>query len=303
MRLGVEFPQKWKEKSEKEHILISDLLYGYAVENLMIRLSSSSFKEYLWLTNEEALGEEAYRKKTKDSLEFLYVESEKKIYQSGLAAGQPFSQDLLEFFLNELFAEIDETQILWNHSVHSMEKGAYVLLTATYMDMQVPLTMRIEVAHLTTEHPKRKELKRLFEEKKPLEFLSYSKESSLSEALFEIMRKLELISDMESYYVANEIIKSQSISGRHILEDFKSMGEKEPKVVSMKRLEQLKTYKTYGYMKKKWQQYVRTHKVEAEEWEVVMDRILNFTGPLWKALCENEIFFDDWMPELGRFLG
>jgi len=269
----------------------------------MLRISKSTFREYLWLTNEEVIGEEAYRKNVKESLEFLYVESEKKLYHHEPVAGQPFSLELLKKLEEEIFANQEGTEIRWGWDTGSLENGVYLLLTATYMDMRVPITMKIEVAHLTTEHPKSKEFRLMFDEKKTCKYLSYSKESSLSEALFEIMRKLELISDMESYDVANEIIKSQSISGRHILEDFKSMGEKEPKVISMKRLDQIATYKEYAYMKKKWKQYVRCHKEAPEEWEVVMERILNFMRPLWKALCENEIFFDDWMPELGRFLG
>lgn len=303
MKLGVSFPEKWKEKSEKNNIPVSDILYGYAVEDLMMRIVKSSFQEFLWITNWEALGEEAYKKNTKESLEFLYVESEKKIYQTAPVAGQPFSQDVLSVLVSELFSTKDETDVQWTCNAGIIEKGAYLLLNASYLDMQVPITMKIEVAHLTTEHPKSREIPFLFEQKKSCAILSYSKESSLSEALFEIMRKLELISDMESYNIANEIIKTQSISGRHIIGDFKTMGEKEPKVVSMKRMEQIETYKSYTYMKKKWQKYVRTHNPEADEWEVVIERIISFVGPLWKALCENEIFFDDWMPELGRFLG
>ena len=34
-----------------------------------------------------------------------------------------------------------------------------------------------------------------------------------------------------------------------------------------------------------------------------LDLILAFAGPVWNCLCDNEIFCDDWMPELGRFLG
>lgn len=302
MKLGVEFPKEWKEKSEKDQILLSDLLYGYVVEDLMARLSKSAFKEYLWLASEDALGEEAYQKTSKGRLEFLYVQSEKKIYHSGVVAGQAYSNEIVETFLEEMFFDASEKEVTWEVKVRESSNGADILLMAKYMEMTVPITVRIEAFHLTTEHPKKKELQCLFS-KKQIEFLSYSKEGSLSEALFEIMRKLELISNMESYDIANEIIKAQSISGRHILEDFKSMGEREPKVVSMKRLEQLKSYKNYGYMKKKWQQYARIHKEQAEDWEIVMDRILSFMSPLWKALCENEIFFDDWMPELGRFLG
>jgi len=88
-----------------------------------------------------------------------------------------------------------------------------------------------------------------------------------------------------------------------VLDELKVMGEKEPKVISMKRMEFISSYINYGYMKKRWQQYAKKNRNETEEWEIVMGRILAFLGPIWKALCENDIFFDDWMPELERFLG
>ena len=101
----------------------------------------------------------------------------------------------------------------------------------------------------------------------------------------------------------NDILKKDSISGRHILEEFRSLGEKEPKVVNLKRLEQIEGYRTYAYMEKKWQQYEKRQGRVPEEWSKVLDRVLRFLGPTWKAFCQNEVFFDDWMPELERFLG
>lgn len=71
----------------------------------------------------------------------------------------------------------------------------------------------------------------------------------------------------------------------------------------MRRLQQMTSYKDYGYMRKKWQQYEKKHKEDFEDWEILMERLLTFLAPIWTALCEDEIFLDDWMPELGRFLG
>ena len=133
--------------------------------------------------------------------------------------------------------------------------------------------------------------------------MCYSKENILSENLFEMMRKLELVSDMAVYDNINEIIKNQTISGRHIMEELQACAKKEPKVLNMKRLNQVASYRNYGYMKKRWQQYAKRNKKKSEEWEDVLDRILKFTEPVWRAVCNNEIFFDDWMPDLERFLG
>ncbi len=302
MKLGKDFPKEWKDKSEKDNIPLSDLLYGYAVEDLLVRIGKSTFRDYLWLTNEDALGESAYKKKVKTSLDYIYVETAKKNLSEKIVAGQAFGSEVVTLFLNQLFLEEDVT-MHWECERKEIVNGVHLLFTCTYMGLKVPVSVRIHTAHISSQRPKEKDRKCLFEEKKKYTYLSYSKEGVLAESLFEIMRKLELISNMEMYDVVNEIIKTQPVSGRHILEDFKNLGEKEPKVVAMKRLEQLASYKEYAYMKKKWQQYARNHRENADNWEDVMERILQFIGPLWKALCENEIFFDDWMPELGRFLG
>lgn len=308
MKLAMDFPQKWKMKSTKDQIPLSDILYGYAVENLMQRIEASSFWEYLWLTNEQAVGESAYRKNTKERLEYIYIESGKKNFQNHAVAGQPFDHSVLALFLEEVFSQVDMRKeeladVEWEYNVGEMGNGVYLLLNGSYMGMKVPITMRLDVAHVNTQSPKKKELSLLFDRKRTCSYYIYSKESVLSESLFEIMRKLELISDMETYDTVNEILKSQTISGRHVVEDFLILGKKEPKVASMRRLAQMKSYRDYSYMKKKWKQYEKKHKEYSEDWEDVMDRLLAFLEPIWIALCEDEIFLDDWMPELGRFLG
>ena len=302
MKLGMTFPQKWKDKSEKDDILLSDILYGIAVENLLQRLEKSTFHEYLWLANEEAIGEAAYKRKNKARLEFLYVESGKKNYHPYAVAGDTFNQEVLLLLLEELFSNTEEA-VAWEYQISESQAGVSLLLTFVHMDMRAPISVYIGAPTLRSQKPKRKELKLLLAERKTFQYLCYSKESILAEDLFEIMRKLELISDMKAYDEANQILKNYSISGRYILDEFFSMSEKEPKVATLKRLEQVASYRNYGYMKKRWQQYQRSQGALQEDWETVIERILSFMYPIWKALCENEIFFDDWMPELGRFLG
>ena len=302
MKLGITFPQKWLDVSAKKDMAISDILYGLAVEDLLQRLEKSSFQEFLWLTNEQAVGLDAYKKKSKEQLEFLYVESGKKNYLSHAVAGQPFDKDVLMLLVEELFSYTDG-EAYWEYSISHTESKVSLFLTYARMDMKVPVALEIGASTVKTKKRKKKELPLLLEEGRICSYLCYSKESILAESLFEIMRKLELISDMEAYAEANQILKDYSISGRYIMEEFMAMREREPKVVSMKRLEQIASYKSYTYMKKRWQQYERNHGCEKEDWQRVLERILAFMGPIWKALCEDEIFFDDWMPELERFFG
>ena len=302
MKLGMTFPQKWMDKSTADDISVSDILYGLAVEDLLQRIEKSSFREFLWLTNEQAIGLNAYKRKSKERLNFLYVESGKKNYLSHAVAGQAFDKEVLQLLIEELFSYTKE-DAQWEYKIADSEKGVSLFLSYSHMDMQVPVAVFIGTSLVKTKKRKQKEFSLLLEERKTCSYLCYSKESILAESLFEIMRKLELISDMEAYGEANQILKEYSISGRYIMEEFLAMKEREPKVASMKRLDQISSYKNYTYMRKRWQQYVRNHCEEKEEWEDVLSRILAFMGPVWKALCEDEIFFDDWMPELERFLG
>lgn len=297
MKLGVEFPDKWKNKSKTDGILLSDILYGCAIEDVMLRIYMSAYKENLWVANEDALGEVAYRKISKEHLELLYIQKEKK--------DASFSEQLVDSFLKNLFEKEDGKQnMLWNGKACMIaENEAQLSLNCEYMDMQVPLTIRIKAIKYEKQIPKQKELILMFDEKKSCKYLSYSRENVLSEVTFEIMRKLELISDMKAYDQMNDILKTHTINGRRVLDELKAMGEKEPKVISMKRLEMIRSYIDYGYMKKRWLQYVKKNPEKNEEWEKVMERLVAFLTPIWTALCENEIFFDDWMPELERFLG
>ena len=292
MKLGTAFPSEWKTLSEQSGIAISDILYGYAVEDLMVRMANSSFHGQLWLIKEDVLSEASLCRNVKERLSFFYKETSRTQLDSCL--------------VQRMIVEIKEQDrhgIFWTEEVEFKDKTYYVNLEAHYKDMKVPVVVTIEVVPENAQSPKEKSFDLRYVSKRSCKYYSYSKENILAEELFEILRKLELVTDMSVYSVANEILKKDSISGRHILEEFKLLGEKEPKVVSLKRLEQVMGYASYAYMEKKWQQYEKRQGRVPEDWQAVLGRILKFLEPTWKALCNNEIFFDDWMPELGRFLG
>lgn len=303
MRLETEFPKEWKEKSQRDHISLADILYGYAVEDIMQRINKSSFYPYLWLINDSVLGESAYKKAGKNRLEFFYVESEKKSFQLAVREGDPFGNRIVELMKKKLFSNELNAEIQWECFTKEDKNHVEFILTASFMEMKVPLTLWIENAKLSFKKAKERTFSLLLEKEKTCSYFSYAKESILAEDIFEIMRKLELISDMECYDRVNEFLKKYSVSGRYIIDNLRKLGEKEPKIITEKRLRQISSYKTYGYMKKRWKQYTRYHRDTYEEWEDVMTRVETFIVPVWTALCKDEVFFDDWMPELERFLG
>ena len=302
MRLGVDFPKEWKLHSEKTGIAMADILYGYAVERFLLRLEKSTFHEYLWLVNESVLGEEAYSRNPKDRLNFYYKDAGRRVLSKNPEAGNPFGRDMVELFAGEIF-DTPGDDLEWIYYIEETASVYSINIEAHYQKLRLPMCITIEAAPENAQSPKWKTLQLQYAGKKTVNYRSYSIESVLAEVLFDIVQNLELIGDMESYAMASDILQKYSVSGRHIIEDFKILGEKAPKVVSMKRIHQLEGYTTYAYMRKRWEQYEKRHGRSHEEWDKVLERILRFLNPVWNALCENEIFFDDWMPELGRFLG
>lgn len=269
--------------SQEMNTNFPDLLWQYVAEDLFWRLEKTGLIENYWLKNQD------YLEKKKI---VLFQTTDKKNSLEKL-------QKILE----------EESDIEWSGSFEE-EKWS---LSAKYSNCNhnqispeiIEIPFQIEIHRLIDEglvSPTRVEIEFINRKHKKIVMNSYSIETILGEHIFEIIRKLELINDMKSYEVVFSILDSNSISGRRIIEILEVFSKKEPKVISKRRLEQIEEYKTYSYMKKRWNQHAKRRQIQCS-WEEVVDKILSFIKPLWTAMCNNEIFFDDWMPELGRFLG
>lgn len=296
MKVG-KVPSLWmKEKSEKLQIPFADLVWVYVAEDVLIRVSESSYHTCLCMADCDILA-------CGNRLTFYYVPSGRRIPQDMLVAGQDFSEELLEKMLQELFTSSAMEDIIWI-SAYSKKENCYVCqMTAVYEEMKVPVSLYILPIKEADIRMTKEEVVLPMHENRQLECFVYTQEDRLGAYVFEIMNKLELISDMEAYAVVNDILKQEPISGRHMMEQLAVLSQKYPKVLREKRLEQLAEYQKYTYMRKRWEQYEKNHKRQKEEWSSVLTRILSFVTPIWTALCRNEIFFDDWMPELERYLG
>lgn len=302
MKVGVCEAVELKERSEELGIPFADLLWGYAVEDMMLRISKSAYQEVLWLMTLPLLGIDAYREREKKHIRFYYQQSERKIPPDKLEPGQRLSLALGEHICAEVFGRENSQKIDWQGSVSGLPGGVALNMTANYRDMKVPVTLELYSFGAVTQIPGRREAELLAIGEKTITYLVYSPESELSYDLFAIMDKLELIGSMGSYYDAYRLLKTQSLSGRYVLEELTTLTQSSPKMKREQRLKQLEGYRTYTYMRKRWEKYLRSHDIEMVKWEDALGLILEFVRPIWRSLCKNEIFFDDWMPELGRFL-
>lgn len=301
MKVGINLAPALKEKSDTLQIPFADLLRGYVLEDFLIRVYESPFHEVLWLANESAVGMESYKQHREQVLQFYYAQSDRTIEASRLIPGQKLTEQLQKVMETAFFTK--QTDVTWEISGTMGERFCGWQLEADFCDMRVPLYVRIQPILASAGHPIRQEFVPFMDGSRRFPMYLYAPENRLGENLYAIIRNLELIPDMGAYDTANRILKSEPVSGRHILEELQALSQNEPRVRREKRLEQLEEYLDYGYMRKRWISYEKSRHQEPEEWEDVMARVLCFLRPVWTALCRNEIFFDDWMPELGRFLG
>lgn len=292
-----------KERSEELDIPFADLLRGYVLEDMMLRVSTSSYKDSLWLETYPVLGEEIYRGRSERRIHFLYQESERVLPPEKLQPGQKLSAALAEQMIADIFAKENKQEVVWNGKVSEQAEHIILHLNAVYREMQVPLTLIVTCLRTEEQRPAVKEEGLVVIPGKQISYLVYAPENQLGRNIFSMIEKLELIGDMKCYYDTYQILTTQSFGGRYILDELTALTENTPKLKTEQRIELLAGYRGYAYMRKRWEKYLRNHKQPQVPWEEALDLILTFIRPLWHCLCCNEIFFDDWMPELGRFLG
>ena len=195
-----------------------------------------------------------------------------------------------------------EYHIRWNYSVEKEEQDYLVYITGEWEEMKVPLTIRISPLVYDAAKPEKQELQSVFFEKKCAAYQHFPVETYLAEQLFTILKYLELIPSMEVYDTTFRLLKQETVDGRHIYETLSFLCGNEEVSPQEKRIEMLESYDTYTYMKKRWEKYIRKQGIENVSWETVLHRIVLFLRPVWNAMCRDEVFFGDWMPDLARYL-
>lgn len=135
-----------------------------------------------------------------------------------------------------------------------------------------------------------------------MKYYRFPTEEYIARGFYEILDKLELINDLSWYKQIYDIILVEAVDGRRIRESFGKLLEAK-KIPSLeKRLDTIKSYENYGYMRKKWKAEKKRCNSEFPEWAQVVSLLVTFFAPIFHAVTEDEIFYGDWMPQLGRYL-
>lgn len=279
-----------KAKSEELKIPYENLLSAFVIEEAVTAVCESDEAENFRLKNNSILSLEYYRRKAPTRLEYVILSEEELTVRNVI-------HRMSKIFQNEKKAEL-----WWKYRVEKEDEGICVYLSAKIEELQIPVQLILEQEKEEPSEPSREELHPFLEEERSVEYLHYPMEGILAEHFIRIMRDMELINDMGSYYVLYELLSKEMNSSRKVTEQIESLAKEQRIPLKKERFEMFEGYQNSSYMKKKWKSYLKKEKKKTPSFEEVMKVMIAYYRPIWDSLAEGNYYLGDWMPELMRYL-
>lgn len=279
-----------KAKSEELKIPYENLLSAFVIEEAVMAFCGSDEAENFRLKNNSILSLEYYRRKAPTRLEYVVLSEEELTVRNVI-------HRMSKIFQNEKKAEL-----WWKYRVEKEDEGICVYLSAKIEELQIPVQLVLEQEKEEPSEPSREELHPFLEEERSVEYLHYPMEGILAEHFIRIMRDMELINDMGSYYILYELLSKEMNSSRKVTEQIESLAKEQKIPLKKERFDMFEGYQSSSYMKKKWKSYLKKEKKKTPSFEEVMKVMIAYYRPIWDSLAEGNYYLGDWMPELMRYL-
>lgn len=279
-----------KAKSEELKIPYENLLSAFVIEEAVMAFCGSDEAENFRLKNNNILSLEYYRRKAPTSLEYMVLSEEELTVRNVI-------HRMSKIFQNEKKAEL-----WWKYRVEKEDEGICVYLSAKIEELQIPVQLVLEQEKEEPSEPSHEELHPFLEEDRSVEYLHYPMEGILAEHFIRIMRDMELINDMGSYYILYELLSKEMNSSRKVTEQIESLAKEQKIPLKKERFDMFEGYQSSSYMKKKWKSYLKKEKKKTPSFEEVMKVMIAYYRPIWDSLAEGNYYLGDWMPELMRYL-
>lgn len=279
-----------KAKSEELKIPYENLLSAFVIEEAVTAVCESDEAENFRLKNNSILSLEYYRRKAPTRLEYMILSEEELTVRNVI-------HRMSKIFQNEKKAEL-----WWKYWVEKEDEGICVYLSAKIEELQIPVQLVLEQEKEEPSDPSHEELHPFLEEERSVEYLHYPMEGILAEHFIRIMRDMELINDIGSYYILYELLSKEMNSSRKVTEQIESLAKEQKIPLKKERFEMFEGYQSSSYMKKKWKSYLKKEKKKTPSFEEVMKVMIAYYRPIWDSLAEGNYYLGDWMPELMRYL-
>lgn len=276
-----------KDKSEQLNIPFKNLLTAAVAEIIIELLANGKYCNELYLCNTGDFTPEVYKDLCISNIYYEYV--------------RELDDKMAILYMRDVLKEIMTKASLEAFIVNGSVDQTGINLKITVDEMYIPLRIHFR-KHRGAHEPEKLTLKLTAYENRTVDVLTNPKEDELVKHLAEIIEKLELINDMDQYLYAYEILTAYPVNGRKVKDNLYRLLQEKNIVIDHTRIDMLKSYGDYTYMKRKWKVELRQKKKSEPGWSDVNICLINFLGPIWEAMENNVVFLGDWMPQLKRFL-
>lgn len=267
-----------RNSDELPSIYIAAIL---GVEEILKKIQCSTLKEKLLLKNDGFLTEEKYHNLLIERMEFFIPEDG----------------------IDDTIKELEELFEIRPHSSIEASQGRVLQFSTEILQKPYRIPMEIRLIPYTGHkvYPRQISGKGILDQE-PYTYYKFPSEEYVALGFYEILNGLEFVKDLSWYKDIYEIVSKESLQGRKIWESFEHLLTKHPIPSFEKRLDTIKAYKDYGYMKKRWKSQSRRKREYYPQWEQVVTLLGTFFSPIFECIVKDEIFLGDWMPQLGRYL-
>lgn len=290
MATGIRNLAAVKVKSEELQIPYQHLLAAFVMEEAVIAISQSEEAENFWLKNDGMLSLESYKRKCPRVLEYM------------LCTEEELSVRNIIHRMSLIFHNEKRAEFLWKYRVEKEGDVVTVYLSGRIQELTIPIMLRITQNPNLNLKPVKKELRLFLQNNHTISYLQYPIEAALAEHFIKIMKQLELLNDLSSYYIIYELLKKEMNSTRKVTEQIEELAKKEHIAIEATRFEMVCGYQDSPYMKKRWKAYLKKEKKKTPSFEEVMTILISYFSPIWQALLEGSYYLGDWMPEIARFI-
>ncbi len=273
-----------RENSENSGIPLKEVLENYAYNAIAKRIKAEDIDRKYLLINPRALS--LSKEKMTQSINYAYpgdiLEDKHKI-----------SVDLKHFLQWD-----NEGEITFKFMTEHRDNRLDVTVDATLDDYTVSVKLKITSAFSLG----------LKGEERMVNgetYFCYPAEKRLADLGVIMLDRLELISDMSFYEEAFKLLKEADIAARSMTRTLMEKAEASGLKKDERRIKKLRSYEDSPYMKKRWNSYIKKKSganTDALDWKSVITLCCDFFEPLWLAGCNEDVYLDDWMPALGRWL-
>ncbi|WP_458463809.1 nucleotidyl transferase AbiEii/AbiGii toxin family protein [Paenibacillus sp.] len=123
---------------------------------------------------------------------------------------------------------------------------------------------------------------------------TYSLESTIAEKYEAILQRLEMTSRMKDFYDIYYLSNMFDYDGRVLQQAIWETLQKRGTQYNKDSLQAIGNFVGDAGMQNKWKQYLKAQKLKEPEFDVVVQAMLKFLGPVWDAIVREDEFFGNW---------